>query len=324
MTEVAARQQPVDKLAPLKDGGRSVEQNQTLINEVNDEYRNNGLSRGAGDYQSAVDTLRTNGVLPNLMISELGRINTDRDPSKISESEINRIINMGRNVPFLTAVAARGLRGALRDMDVAAVNPNTGEREIDVNRFLAHWRAKQADVRAGGNQPGERRETPAGPLPPAEAQPRRSGRLNEDLVGRDGETQTPEQRAKQVQLDKLQSGTGTFQERLAAVKELHKLGVTSFDMVDSNGERIKARIQVSKINGNTNAVYLHGQPERGREQVMLRGIERNGNFEQQRNRDGSAATYAGTLWSKTRPTSVLTRDNTPPPPVPLPRPRPNS
>lgn len=318
-TPVSRPEHFAPRLESLRDGGRSLSDNQNLINEANNEYRQRGGSTGAAAYHAASEGLKENGTLPNVMITEFGKLDTDGNKT-ITRAEIDRLINMGRNVPFLTAMAARTLRENLQKYGGWDVDAN-GNQSISQARFEAFWRARQADLRNGSNPPAERRETPGAPQPPREGQPRRPERLNENLIGRPGE-QTPEQRKIQDQLDIIQSGNGSFEDRLKAVKELHKLGVKNFQMVDSNGDVINTRIQVARINGNTDAVYLHGRHERGREQLMLRGIDRNGTFEQQRNIDGSKATYAGTLWTKARPTSVLTRDNTPPPPVPLPQPRP--
>lgn len=290
---MSGHHEQLERLQPLRDGGLNGAAAERLISEVNGTIRGNRLPQGAADYDRATTQLREQGVLPNLILREFNRIDNDRD-GRVSEAELNRVIRMGRNVDFLTGVAARGLRGTLREMG-GEVDPRTGEYSVERNRFEAYVRARQQPVAPQERQPAQ----PARPgetRPPGEATPR---------------TQAPPEMhpnpAAQRQIDILQAANGSPQERLAAVAELARLGVNRITLVDSNGDRINCRIQVSRVapGSERNYVHLFARNENGREQILLRGLEQNGQFTQQQRADRSAAGFAGDNWTRSRPTSIL-------------------
>lgn len=300
-------QQQMDRLQPMRDGGLAPDASERLIDQVNTSLRDNRVPRGAAEYVQAVDQLRTQGVLPNLLIQEFDRIDNNRD-GRVSESEMQRVIQ-ARNLPFLTGVAARGLRGTLREMG-GDIDPHSGEYSVTRNRYEAFLRARQQPA-----APEERREqqnrTPE-PAPQAEARARTEAEARARIAAQsDRRSRTEEQTspAAQRQIDVLQSGRGTPQERLAAVAELARLGISSISLTDSNGDRINCRIQVSRVapNSDRNYVHLYARQENGREQVMLRGLEQNGQISQQVRTDGTAAAYTGDVWTRNRPTSILAR-----------------
>ncbi len=294
-------QEQLERLQPLRDGGVSGAVAERLISEVNGAIRGGGLSQGPADYDRAATQLREQGILPNLILREFNRLDNDRD-GRVSETELRRVIGMGRNADFLTAVAARGLRGTLQDMG-GERDPRTGEYSVERSRFEAYVRARQQPVApqerppAQPARPGETRP-PGEARPPAEATPAPRPQAPPELHPNP---------AAQRQIDILQAGSGSPQERLAAVAELARLGVSRITLTDSNGDRINCRIQVSRVAPGSDRSYVHlfGRNGNEREEVLLRGVEQNGQFSQQQRADRSAAGYAGDNWTRSRPTSVL-------------------
>lgn len=294
-----SHQEQLERLQPLRDGGLQQEASQRLIADVNTSMRDARLPAGPADYSRAIDQLRGQGILPNLILNEFGRLDENRD-NRVSERELSRVIGM-RNVPFLTGVAARGLRGMLREMG-GQEDPRTGEYSVERNRFEAFVRA------------GQQRQAPEAAAP---AQPGRPGeqRAAETRPGARPETPQRQERPAphanpeaQRQIDILQAGQGTPRERLAAVTALARMGVNNITLVDSNGDHINCRIQVGRVGQGSDRNYVHlwARGANGREQIMLRGVEQNGQYSEQTRNDRTAAGYAGTNWTRTRPTSVLT------------------
>ncbi len=292
---MSGQQEILERLHPIRDGGHNRLSSENLLLEANVAMRENRNPQGPADYDRATTQMREQGILPNLILSEFNRLDNNQD-GRVSESELNRVIRMGRNADFTTGIAARGLRGLLREMGGTA-DPRTGEYSVDRNRFEAALRARQQPVnpqeRPGQpTRPGEQR--PQGETPPRR-EPQRPPELHPNP-------------AAQRQIDILQAANGTPQARLAAVAELAKLGVNRITLVDSNGDHINARIQVSKVTpgGDRNYVHLFARNGNGgREQVLLRGLEQNGQYTQQQRSDRKAAGYSGDNWLRSRPTSVL-------------------
>ncbi|MBC7999326.1 MAG: hypothetical protein IAF58_15355 [Leptolyngbya sp.] len=287
---MAVPQEQLDRLQPERSGDRSREASESLQRDVNETIRASGARPGAADYHNATEQLQRSGILPNVMIGQFGNLDRDRSGT-LTETEVRQAIN-DRNTPFLAGVAARGLRGTLREMG-GTVDPSTGEYSVTRNQYEAFLRRRQQPEARPGETPAPLEATAPGQQPRPGA-----SRLPEAAP------QTPE---AQRQIDILQSGRGTPQERLAAVTELARQGVTRVTLMDSNGRAVECRIQVEAVarGSNRNYVHLFARGENGREQILLRGIGQDGNYTQQQQANRQAADYTGTNWNRARPNSVL-------------------
>ena len=287
---MAVPQEQLDRLQPERSGDRTRESSEALQREVNDSVRASGVRVGPADYHAATEQLQRQGVLPNVMIGQWGNLDRDRSGT-LTEREVQTAIG-DRNTPFLAGVAARGLRGALREMG-GTVDPNTGEYNVTRNQYEAYLRRRQQPEAQPGQTPAPLEATPPGQQP-------RPG------AARIPET-APQNPEAQRHIDALQSGRGTQQERLAAVHELARLGVTRLTLLDSNGRPTDVRISVEPVARGSNRSYVHmfARGENGREQILLRGITQEGNYSQQQDRQGRAVDYTGTQWNRARPNSVL-------------------
>lgn len=287
---MAVPAEQLDRLQPERSGDRTRETSENLQREVNEAVRASGTRVGPADYHAATEQLQRQGVLPNVMIGQFGNLDRDRSGT-LTEREVATAIN-DRNTPFLAGVAARGLRGTLREMG-GTVDPTTGEYSVTRNQYEAFLRRRQQPEVQPGQTPPLLEATPPGQQPRPGA-----ARVPESIP------QTPE---AQRHIDQLQSGRGTAQERLAAVQELARLGVNRVTLLDSNGRAVDCRISVEPVarGSNRNYVHLFARGENGREQILLRGIGQDGNYTQQQGRNRQAVDYVGTDWNRARPGSVL-------------------
>lgn len=99
----------------------------------------------------------------------------------------------------------------------------------------------------------------------------------------------------------LENSHPNIQEKLKKVAKLADLGETSVTLVDKNGIQRECRVEMEKI-GNPGKektlIHLFATDERGKEHVILRGIKtENGDFEQQRDRNGNKVSYIGNWWT---------------------------
>ena len=91
--------------------------------------------------------------------------------------------------------------------------------------------------------------------------------------------------------DKLLDHSAKPEERLQAVRELAKQGVTTIKGVDEQGRETNLRLEVAK-SGNREMVHLFVNQD-GKEKTALRGILDEGKIEQQRDKKGQAVSFEG-------------------------------
>ncbi|MBK7841125.1 MAG: hypothetical protein IPJ49_26280 [Candidatus Obscuribacter sp.] len=91
--------------------------------------------------------------------------------------------------------------------------------------------------------------------------------------------------------DKLLDHSAKPEERLQAVRELAKQGVTTIKGVDDQGHETNLRLEVAK-SGNREMVHLFVNQD-GKEKTALRGILNEGKIEQQRDKKGHAVSFEG-------------------------------
>jgi len=88
-------------------------------------------------------------------------------------------------------------------------------------------------------------------------------------------------------------------DKLSTVEKLAEGGVKNISVADADGKMRDYKIDVEKA-GNRSMVQLYGKDDKGRDQVVLRGIDNgDGSFSQQKDRSGREVGFTGTNWNKT-------------------------
>ncbi len=123
-------------------------------------------------------------------------------------------------------------------------------------------------------------------------------------------TQTKEQRidsAKQA----LESPESTVKQKMEAMTSLYNdldktNGKVRVSLKDNGVER-DFEINRQSVGKNVNLIQLRTAEANGSNHPVLRAVERNGEFEQQRNKNGSKADYRGDWWSANAKESTIAK-----------------
>lgn len=102
----------------------------------------------------------------------------------------------------------------------------------------------------------------------------------------------PDQRLMKI----VGSDQTSASEKLKAVEELGKQGVTSFSFQDIDGQRRTVRVELEPA-GNRQMVHLYATDDSGRERIVLRGISNgDGTFSREKNSRGNEVSFYGAWW----------------------------
>ena len=87
-------------------------------------------------------------------------------------------------------------------------------------------------------------------------------------------------------------------DKLSTVEKLAEGGVKNISVPDADGKMRDYKIDVEHA-GNRSMVHLYGKDDKGRDQVVLRGVDNgNGNFVKEQDRSGRSVDYTGANWAK--------------------------
>lgn len=106
-------------------------------------------------------------------------------------------------------------------------------------------------------------------------------------------------------VDVLENKGASLEEKLAAVEKLAKKGEQTITL-EVDGKKITCRVEFAPVAGSDrNYVHLFATDESGGEKVILRAIENEGKYEQQRDKNGNHVGYVGTWWANNHPDSAI-------------------
>ncbi|MBA3857287.1 MAG: hypothetical protein C0507_10305 [Cyanobacteria bacterium PR.3.49] len=105
----------------------------------------------------------------------------------------------------------------------------------------------------------------------------------------------------------LEDEDSSIEGKLAAVKELGDRGISKITITDSDGRKVTCSIVVEPVaeGSDRNYVHLFAIDESGDEKVILRAIEKEGQYEKQRDKNGNNVGYVGTWWANNHPDSAI-------------------
>lgn len=104
--------------------------------------------------------------------------------------------------------------------------------------------------------------------------------------------EAPDKKLMQV----VTSDKASAEERLKAIEELGKQGITSFAFQDKNGHSRTLRVELEKA-GSHQMVHLYATDDSGKERIVLRGIDNgDGSFSHEKNRRGHSVSLYGAWW----------------------------
>ncbi|MBC7998056.1 MAG: hypothetical protein IAF58_08950, partial [Leptolyngbya sp.] len=110
-------------------------------------------------------------------------------------------------------------------------------------------------------------------------------------------TDKPEDQATERTIDDLRNGKSTAA-RLTALGKLADDGIQQFLMLDKDGTARQYRIETEKC-GNRTLIHCYGNDDKGEERVVMRAARTaDGEFEQERNKDGKHVSYYGDIWTR--------------------------
>ncbi len=218
--------------------------------------------------------LEATGTLPQLVISEFGRLDGDGNGS-ISKEELDTV-TANPETDALTKMAAdyatQNFYG-INDADDSWGSNLFDNDQIEMNEI------NQFRDNARANRTAEPQE----------------------LYGAERviNNQTPESELN----DLLTRNASSPEQQLKAVEALLAQGKTSFEMTDLDGNKYDVSINVQDLGGGTKVISLQANDD-GKTYPLLRGVSRNGVYSQQQNGNGPVDWY-GTKWQQNHPDSAF-------------------
>ncbi len=218
--------------------------------------------------------LEASGTLPQLVISEFGRLDGDQNGS-ISAEELKAVLD-SKDTDALTRMAA----------DYATKNfyPINDADDQYLGAYFDNDQIEMSEISAFRDKARNDRT-----LEPNEI-------YTADRVIND---KTPEAELN----DLLTSNASSPQQQLKAVEALLAQGKNSFKMTDLDGNQYDVSINVETAKDGTKTIGLFGNDD-GHTFVLLRGVSRNGVYSQQTN-GGDLVSWYGTKWAKLHPHSAF-------------------
>lgn len=234
----------------------SMDQVNTLLNNAN--VNGNPELRAAMTGQ--MENMYT---LPNLMLVERGRMDTDGN-GRVDQAELQAIVdNRSANRPTTVFAAEH----ALRNFDRVDAADDADWWWGSVTRFFSRTGSLNEDeFKAFADKHG---------LTNAPERPAQQPQTGEQMLNT-GDPASRTDRAKAV----LQSETATNTERFRALEQLARDGVQSITLRDRQGNNVECRIQMEALNaqGTRNQLRLVYTDTYGAERVLLRADAENGNY----------------------------------------------
>ncbi len=217
------------------------------------------------------------GTLPDLLIKDWGKLDTDND-SKIS---YNEVLDAARSDDPLV----RLLGQSINDNKIpGSIDPVSMYPQMDY--ALAQKDAFEVpEQRPGGDAP---LTPPGADIPAAAAVP-----------------PTPE--AAAALLD-LQNPATSAEAKLKDIAALVKAGQTTATIKDADGSDITVRLAASPISAGNSKDFIHMyavDPATGKETVMLRGVSDGTNVFKEKDAHGKDVEFVGSKWRQHHPSSMF-------------------
>ena len=234
----------------------SMDQVNTLLNNAN--VNGNAELRAAMTGQ--MENMYT---LPNLMLVERGRMDTDGN-GRVDQEELQAIVDNRSGHRPTTVFAAEH---ALRNFDRVDASDEADWWWGSVQRFFSRTGSLNEDeFKAFAEKHG---------LTNAPDRPADQPQTGEEMLNT-GDAASRTDRAKAV----LQSDTATNTERFRALEQLARDGVGTITLRDRHGNDVQCTIQMQPLNseGTRNQLRLSCVDPRGTERLILRADAENGTY----------------------------------------------
>lgn len=270
----------VHKLVVSRETGDGAAE-QAAWNEIARLYDSN--VKTPQDRQHLNDSLEKSGVLPRLLVSIASAIDSEDDyDDTISKDELKeRIDSTDGSVNPATKIASQYALDNFDEIDGCDGEERDGELSEEE---LTRWQ-----------------QTHQGEASPKDVNPYETNPENpEDPSAADDALPEDADRYKRV----LEKPYASEQEKLNAVEELHKLGVTEIELKEPDGTVRKYQIQVEDAGSGRSYVHLW---DASSGKIVLRGIGKDGVYTQEVDRNGNPVPFQGHRWSKRNPDSSVTK-----------------
>lgn len=99
-------------------------------------------------------------------------------------------------------------------------------------------------------------------------------------------------------MDVLENPKASPEDKLKAIEALHAAGKEEIVLLD-HGKPVRCRIAIAPVapGSDRNYVHLFAEDENGKERIVLRAIEREGQYYRQVDAHGRPLNYVGDVWS---------------------------
>jgi|GEM_PF-6832422 hypothetical protein len=244
-----------------------------------DAFRQQAVSlleqaNAGGQIGEVTNMLEQTGTLPQLVISEFGRLDKDGNGS-VSQGELQGIMNDTES-DALTKMAAKYANEqywGINDADDQFLGAYFDNDQIEMGEINA-WRDKARASRV--------------------AEPSEMYKADRVI-----NAQTPQDELNEL----LTRGASSPQQQLKAIESLLAKGQSSFEMTDLDGNKYNVSINVHDYGGGVKAISLQANDD-GNTYPLLKAVSRNGVFEQQQGKNGLEDWY-GSKWQKLHPNSAF-------------------
>ncbi|MCC7528616.1 MAG: hypothetical protein IT342_08850 [Candidatus Melainabacteria bacterium] len=280
---MTAPREIADRAVDLVTGTRP--EDQTRLNrEVNDLLRTHNVNGTNAISEQVTRQMEQQGVLPQLLIQEAGRLNVDGQGG-ISRQDLQSVIDNreNRHQP-LTVLAARHAMRNFNEIDNHSWY-RFGNNRDELTEVELREHSDRNTVRPARSdaplQPGSPPRQYDQPPNPADVRQQNIDILN----GRDGNAQT----------------------KFRAIEAIARLGNNRITLTDAEGRQLNCRVEVTPISpgSNRNYVHLYETDSNGRERILLRAVGRDGQYSQQVGSDGRPVPFTGSEWNRRFPNSNL-------------------
>jgi hypothetical protein len=236
---------------------------EAAMDQVNTLLMNNNANGNADLHAAMTRQMENMYVLPNLMLVEQTRMDTDGN-GRVDQAELQSIVdNRGAHRPTTVFAAEH----ALRNFDRIDASDEADWWWGSVQRFFSRTGSLNEDeFKAFAEKHG---------LTNAPARPADQPATGQDMLNT-GDPASRTDRARAV----LQSDTATNTERFRALEELARAGVGTITLRDRHGNDVQCNIAMQPLNaeGTRNQLSLSCVDPRGTSRLILRADAENGNY----------------------------------------------